>query len=88
MSPRRAPFQAVVDAYRYPTNFDLNLSLERRFTFRGRRLALRLGLNNLTDHRNPTAVNNTIGAPDYLQFYGDEGRHLEARIRFLGRAAK
>ncbi len=91
------PFSAVtgtgtvsgaVDALRYPSNLDLNLSLERRFTFRGRRLALRLGLNNLTGHRNPTAVNNTIGAPNYLQFYGDEGRHLEARIRFLGRAAK
>ena len=78
----------AVDSYRYPDNFDLNLHVERRFTFRGRRLALRLGINNVTGHRNPTAVNNTIGAPDFLQFYGDEGRHAEARIRFLGRATK
>ena len=48
---------------------------ERRFTFRGKRLALRVGVNNLTDHRNPTAVNNVIGSPQYLQFFGDEGRH-------------
>jgi hypothetical protein len=43
----------AVDAHRYPDNFDLNLHIERRFTFRGKRLALRVGANNLTDHRNP-----------------------------------
>jgi hypothetical protein len=77
-----------VDARRYPDNFDLNLHIERRFTFRGYRLGLRLGVNNLTDHRNPTAVNATVGSSQYLQFFGDEGRHFVVRIRWFGRAGK
>ncbi|MCE5308158.1 MAG: hypothetical protein LLG20_11005, partial [Acidobacteriales bacterium] len=72
---------------RYPFNFDLNVHLERMFTFHGYRFALRGGINNATGHANPTAVNNTIGSPQFLQFYGKEGRHLVARIRFFGRAA-
>lgn len=74
-----------VDSRRYPANFDLNLHLERRFAFRGYRFAIRGGVNNLTDSRNPTAVNNTIGAPDFMRFYGYEGRHFEFRLRFFGK---
>ncbi len=29
-----------------------------------------------------------IGAPQFLQFLGDEGRHFVVRIRFFGRAGK
>ncbi|MBZ5584958.1 MAG: hypothetical protein LAQ30_22660 [Acidobacteriia bacterium] len=76
-----------VDSHRYPSNLDLNLHIERRFEFAGYRFALRLGANNLTDHRNPTAVNNVIGAPQFLQFFGDEGRHFVIRVRVFGRAA-
>ncbi len=75
-----------VDSRRYPFNVDLNIHIERRFTLRGYRLGLRVGVNNVTDRRNPTAVNNIIGAPNYLQFYGFEGRHAVVRIRFFGRA--
>jgi outer membrane receptor protein involved in Fe transport len=74
-----------VDSRRYPATFDLNLYVERRFTLRGYRLALRGGVNNATDHRNPTVVNDTIGSPGFLQFYGDEGRHFEVRIRMFGK---
>jgi len=77
-----------VDAHRYPSNFDLNLSIERRFTFHGYRLALRLGADNLTGHRNPTAVNSVIDSPQYLQFFGDEGRHFVLRIRWFGKAGR
>jgi hypothetical protein len=77
-----------VDGHRYPSNFDLNLAIERRFTFAGYRLAIRAGANNLTGHRNPTAVNSVIGAPQYLQFFGDEGRHFVLRIRVFGRALR
>jgi hypothetical protein len=80
--------QGAVDGQRYPSNFDLNVHVERRFVFRGYRLALRVGANNLTGHRNPTAVNNVVGAPAFGTFYGDEGRHFVARIRFLGRLGK
>jgi hypothetical protein len=75
-----------VDSHRYSYNFDLNLALERMFTFRGYRFALRGGANNLTNAANATAVNSVVGAPQYLQFYGKEGRHFVVRIRFFGRA--
>jgi len=75
-----------VDSYRYPLNFDLNLAIERMVTLHGYRFALRGGVNNLTNQLNPTAVNNVVGAPRYLQFLGGEGRHFVVRIRFFGRA--
>jgi len=75
-----------VGSQRYPANFDLNLHGERSFTMFGYRLALRLGLNNVTGHRNPTAVNNVVGAPGFGRFLGNEGRHAVVRIRVFGRA--
>jgi hypothetical protein len=74
------------DSHRYPLNFDLNVALERVVTLRGYRFALRGGIDNLTKQANPTAVENVIGAPQYLQFLGQEGRHYVVRIRFFGRA--
>lgn len=76
----------LVDAHRYPSSLDLNLAIERKFTFRRYRFAVRLGANNLTDHRNPTAVNNVMGSPTFMRFYGDEGRHYVVRLRMFGRA--
>jgi hypothetical protein len=32
-----------------------------------------------------TGVYNTLGAPQFMQFLGDEGRHLVLRIRFFGK---
>jgi hypothetical protein len=75
-----------VDSYRYPLNFDLNIAIERMVTFHGYRFALRLGVDNATGQANPTTVNNVFGAPQYLQFLGDEGRHFVVRVRFFGRA--
>jgi hypothetical protein len=89
------PFSAVdqtgviaggVDSRRYPFNFELNIHIERTFTLAGYRFALRGGVNNITNQANPTAVNNVIGAPQYLMFFGDEGRHFVLRVRFFGRA--
>jgi hypothetical protein len=77
-----------VDSHRYPLNFDLNVAIERMVTFRGYRFALRGGVDNLADRANPTAVNNVYGAPQYLQFLGDEGRHFVIRVRFFGRAGQ
>lgn len=77
-----------VDSYRYPLNFDLNLAVERMLTVRGYRFALRGGMDNITNQANPTAVNNVTGAPQFLQFLGNEGRHFVVRIRFFGSAAK
>lgn len=72
--------------YRYPLNFDLNLAIERLVTLHGYRFALRGGGDNLTDRANPTAVNNALGAPRFLQFLDDEGRHFVVRLRLFGRA--
>lgn len=77
----------AVNSHRYPLNFDLNLSVERTIKINRYRFALRGGVVNLTNNRNPTAVINTMGAPNYLNFYGSEGRHFVVRVRFFGRAA-
>jgi hypothetical protein len=77
-----------VDSYRYPLNFDWNLALERMVTFHGYRFALRGGIDNATGQANPTAVNNVYGAPQFLHFLGDEGRHFVIRVRFFGRAGQ
>jgi hypothetical protein len=76
----------VANSFRFPVNFDFNLHLERRFELRGRRFAIRVGANNLTNHKNPTGVYNTLGSPQFLQFIGEEGRHIVLRIRFFGKA--
>ena len=48
--------------------------------------ALRGGFNNVLNHANPIAVNNVLGGPEFLQFFGNEGRHFVIRFRFFGRA--
>jgi hypothetical protein len=75
-----------VDAQRYPDTFDVNVHIERRFVFRGYRLGLRVGCNNITGHQNYTAVNNVEGAPSFGNYYGAEGRRAVVRIRMFGRA--
>lgn len=80
-------FVGPPDSHRFPLNFSLNLHLERRFEFRRRRFALRVGVNNLTGRQNPSSVFNVIGSPRFLQFTGDEGRHVVVRLRFFARGA-
>jgi hypothetical protein len=75
----------TVNSYRYPMYFSLNVHLEYRFKFHGVRLALRGGFNNITSHKNYTAVINTIGAPGFLTYYGSDGRHFVLRFRWLGK---
>ena len=76
----------AINSYRYPEYFDLNLHLERRLRFRKYKFALRGGFNNITNHRNPTVVNNVLGSPKFLSYYGSEGRHFVFRLRWLGKA--
>ena len=73
------------NAYRFPDYFNLNLHLEWTTHAFGHRFALRGGFNNITGHGNYTAVNNTTGSPQFLSFYGSDGRHFVLRIRWLGR---
>ncbi len=73
------------DTYRYPEYFNLNLHLEWRVKLGKYRFGIRGGVNNVTNHRNPTVVNNTLESPNFLTFYGSEGRHYVARLRWLGK---
>jgi hypothetical protein len=62
------------------------VALERVLTLRGYCFALRGGIDNLTNQANPTAVENVVGAPQYVLYLAQEGRRYLVRIRFFGRA--
>ena len=68
-----------------PDFFELNLHLERTFRLRGQLWAGRAGFNNITNHRNPNAVNNDLEAERFLQYFGGQQRALVFRIRWLGK---
>jgi Carboxypeptidase regulatory-like domain/TonB dependent receptor-like, beta-barrel/TonB-dependent Receptor Plug Domain len=72
-------------AGRFPAFFSLNLAAEKRFHVFGCEWALQAGFNNITNHHNPTAVDNNVDSPMFLTFAGSEGRVLTARIRLLAR---
>jgi hypothetical protein len=77
-----------VNSRRLPLYFNLNLHVERRFHFRSNLLAIRGGFNNITSHRNYSVANNIIDSPQYLNYYGSEGRHFVMRLRWLGKEQK
>lgn len=70
---------------RFPDYFSLNLAFERRFNLFGFQWSLRAGCDDITNRRNPTAVNSNVDSPQFLTFGGVEGRVLTSRIRLLGR---
>jgi hypothetical protein len=74
--------------FRFPDFFTLNLALERKFQFKGRFWALRIGIDNITDRQNASGVDNNINSPTFLTFFGQSHRTLTGRIRFLGKAPK
>ncbi|HYL37080.1 MAG TPA: TonB-dependent receptor [Bryobacteraceae bacterium] len=73
---------------RFPNYLSLNLHLERALHLFGYRFALRGGFNNITNHNNFTVVNSTFGSPQFLSFYGSDGRHFVLRVRWFGRDTK
>lgn len=72
------------DSKRFPEFFELNLFVERLISYRNYRVALRVGLNNVTGHFNPTVADNVLGATDYLREFGGQPRALNLQLRFLG----
>ena len=72
------------DSMRFPGYFDINLSLERRFTAIHYLWAWRFGFNNITNNGNPNVVNNVIGSPEYLTYTRGQARAFNVRLRFLG----
>src|SRR5215510_4655095 len=73
------------NSQRFPGYFTLDTHLERRFHLFGYYLALRGGVNNLTNRKNPTVVNNNVDSPEFLTFAGTQHRAFTGRIRFLGK---
>ena len=72
------------NSMRFPDYFNINLSLERRFTAIHYLWAWRFGFNNLTNNPNPNVVNNVMGTPEYLTFTRGQVRAFNVRLRFLG----
>jgi hypothetical protein len=75
----------AVNSQRFPPYFNFNFHLEYKFRFRNKMMALRGGFNNITNHKNYTIVNNILGGPGFLTYYGSDGRHFVVRIRWLGK---
>jgi Carboxypeptidase regulatory-like domain len=73
------------DAHRFPAFLELNLSVERKFEFRGQRWAGRAGFINITNHRNYNVVNNDINSPSFMAYAGGQSRAFNFRIRWLGK---
>jgi len=71
------------NSFRFPNYFELNLHIERRMHLWSHWWAFRLGINNLTNHKNPNLVNDVITSPQYLTFYGGQTRAFTFRIRWL-----
>ena len=72
------------NSMRYPDYFNINLTLERRFTAIHYLWAWRFGYNNITNSANPNVVNNVIGTPQYLTYTRGQVRAFNVRLRFLG----
>ncbi len=76
--------QGDLNGHRFPAFVELNLHLERRFTFRKNRWAFRFGFNNILNRKNPNVVNADTSSPHFMTFYGGQSRALNFRIRWLG----
>jgi outer membrane receptor for ferrienterochelin and colicin len=74
-----------VNSHRLPLYFNLNLHAERRLSFRSNLLAIRGGFNNITSHANYSVANGVVGSPQFLDYYGSQGRQFVVRLRWLGR---
>ncbi len=72
-----------INSQHFPFFFNMDLHLERRLRVGRHHVALRGGFNNITNHQNPSVVNSTIGASNYLSYYGSQGRHVVFRLRWL-----
>jgi hypothetical protein len=88
------PFNVVNDqqqlvglpgSHRFPDYFSLNLQLEKRFHLFGYCWELRGGLENITNHDNPSVVDNNVSSSKFLTFSAYEGRAFTSRIRLLGK---
>lgn len=75
----------AVNSHRLPYFFEANLHAEWKLPAFGYLWALRGGVNNITGRHNAVVVNNVVGGPNFMQYYGGYGRALNFRIRWLGK---
>lgn len=73
------------NSLRFPGFINLNLGLERKFTFRGYIWAARVEGVNVLNRQNPNTVVNNVDAANFGMFAGGQGRATTLRIRFVGR---
>jgi hypothetical protein len=73
------------NSWRFPSYFNINLHLERRFHVLHYLWAWRFGFNNLTNNGNPNAVNNVLGSPEFLTYARGQARAFTVRLRLLGK---
>jgi len=74
-----------LDSKRFTQFFELNVAIEREVALRGDRMTLRGGINNVSGHFNPAAVQTIVGGADYLREYNAQPRSANLQIRFLQR---
>lgn len=70
---------------RFPSYTNLNVGFEKKFHFRSYIFAGRLAVINILGRQNADTVVNNVDAPNYLTFYGGQGRAITGRLRFVGR---
>jgi len=75
----------AANSRRFPDYASLNISLEKKFRFRGYLFAVRGSAINVLGRQNPDVVVNNNGAPNFLEFTGGQGRAFTGRLRFIGR---
>jgi hypothetical protein len=78
-------FLQPLNNMRFPRFLSFSPYIEKRFTLRNYNFALRGGFDNVTNSRNPTAVNSNINSPNFLTFSNFDRRTFVGRIRFLGK---
>jgi len=75
----------TANSRRFSDYASVNISLEKKFRFRGYLFAARGSAINVLGRQNPDVVVNNNGAPNFLAFAGGQGRAFTGRLRFIGK---
>ena len=73
------------NSLRFPAFVNLNLGIEKKFTFRGYIWAARVESVNIFNHLNHNTVVNNVDSPNFGTFAGGQERATTLRIRLVGR---
>jgi hypothetical protein len=76
-------FVGLPNSSRFPDFLRVNTGLEKVLDFHGRAIGMRFAVVNMTNHRNPIAVDNNVDSPTFMHFDGGLGRSYTVRVRLL-----